>query len=123
MKNITRKDIQFMINWCSQKFGISRFALYPALYINRTERKFYGQYNPYKNRIQINLKKHKSLIHLCGTIIHEYTHYLQDMEKYNVYLYEFNRTYSNHPYEVTAQHREIKYSKELKSAFTKWKKK
>lgn len=121
MKPITRKDVQFMLDWCSQKFGRSRFAKYPGLYLNRTNNEFYGQYIPDKNKIQINLKKHRSVIEVCSTVIHEYTHYLQDMKKYNVYLYEFRRTYCSHPYEYTARNREIRYSKELKSAFNKWK--
>jgi hypothetical protein len=58
-------------------------------------------YDAYNNEIHVWKLKHRTFIGFCGTIIHEYTHYLQSIKrKYNkLNLYY---SYKNHPMEREA---------------------
>lgn len=118
IKDINRNDILTMYMWCKEKFGISKYQKgFPKIVINRTCKKEFGLYYGDKNIIVINLKAHKSVIDLCNTVIHEYTHYLQNMEMYDEYFCKYNRNYNNHPYEISANNKAYKHEKALKKDF------
>jgi hypothetical protein len=119
MKNIKRKHILWMFNWCEQKFGKSKFNNDFKVKISRTCWEDYGEYDCDGKVIQVNLLPHKSFIELCDTIIHEYTHYLQNIYMYEVYLKKYSRNYDNHPYEISADNKAKKYRKNLRADFKK----
>lgn len=100
---INRRSANLLLSWCKEKYGPSQYQNIKTLKI-RLDSKLegFGQYFPYLNEIVINPKKHKSLLQWCGTVIHEYTHFTQDMYKY----LEYRNRYENHPYEITCENRE-----------------
>jgi len=119
ISNIKRKHIVWMFSWCYNKFGESKFNDNFDVKVSRKEKDKYGCYIDDMDVIQINLNAHKSLIELCDTVIHEFTHYLQDMYMYNKYFLKHNRNYDNHPYEISADNKAKKYRKELRAEFKK----
>jgi hypothetical protein len=123
MRNIKRKEILVLVQWCKDKFGKSKFQKsFPKIVISHKQENVCGLYFPSQNEIHIFPKQHKTFIDLCDTIIHEYTHYLQKMEMYDVYFYKHKRNYDNHPYEITANNKGAKYRSELKKYFNSVKK-
>lgn len=115
---MNRKHIIWMFEWCENKFGKSKFNEDFKIKISKAKDR-YGVYMRDKNTIQVNVKAHKSLLELCDTVVHEYTHYLQDMSMYVEYFLKYNRNYDNHPYEVTANNRAKKWKKKLREDFKK----
>lgn len=62
-----------------------------------------GEYNVDDNIIYVNPKKHRSLKEWVNTVIHEYTHFKQNIDgMYDKYYTKYGRTYENHPHEVAA---------------------
>jgi hypothetical protein len=99
---VNKKSSKLTLDWCIEKYGPSAYANVKTLTINLNPNlECLGQYFPYPNIIVINPKKHRSLIALCSTIIHEYTHFQQDMVKY----LEYRTSYDNHPYEISSNNR------------------
>jgi hypothetical protein len=119
LDNIKRKHIIWMFDWCYNNLGQSKFNHKFKVVISRKKEDVFGQYVIGKDIIRINIKNHKSLLDICDTVIHEYTHYLQNMEMYTTYVYKYNRNYSNHPYEVSAVKKALKYKKKLRADFKK----
>lgn len=103
INSIRRVHILKMIDYCYETFGSSKYQKYlPFLKIDY-KGKIYphmGEYRNEENEIIINLPAHNSVIELCSTIIHEYVHYLQNMEKYDR-LYK-KTSYHDHPFEHEA---------------------
>jgi len=117
LEDINRKHILIMLEYCKEKWGKSKFnGDFPKILILNKKDEFYGEYEPNINQIVIWLKKHKTIINICATVIHEYTHYLQCIDKYHNYnpLHPHDGNYEKHPYELTARRREMKYKKECK---------
>ena len=118
MENVSRKDVVKMMDFCINKWGMSRFHdSLPKLRVYskppKDEPETFGYFNEDSNIIIVYIKPHKSMLDICDTIIHEYTHYLQDIiGMYGVYLYKYKRNYENHPYEVTAFNRGRRYRKQ-----------
>jgi hypothetical protein len=119
MSNIKKKHIKWMFKWCKQKFGKSKFNPKFEVKVSHKCKDKYGVYKDDKDIITIYLNTHKSLIELCDTVIHEYTHYLQNMYMYDVYFFKYSRNYYNHPYEISANNKAAKYKKVLRSDFRK----
>jgi len=117
ISSIKRKHIVWMFEWCKSKFGESKFNNDFDVKISRVERDKYGCYLDDLDTIQINLNAHKSLIELCDTVIHEHTHYLQNMVMYDKYFLKHNRNYDNHPYEISADNKAKKHRKSLRADF------
>lgn len=116
IKKITLLALQY----CIEKWGKSKYNKgFPRIRIlsKKNPDNISGQYKPELNQINVyNCKNHnKTKPEICATIIHEYTHYLQCMHKYNEYLDIHKLKYDNHPYEKTAQNRELKYKNECVS--------
>jgi hypothetical protein len=115
IRDIKRKDVVAMYWWCVFNFGKSKYnEELPKLTVNRTITDKFGFYDPSNNVITICLKPHTSIANLCNTVIHEYTHYLQNMRMYDIYVFKYKRSYENHPYEVSANNKAKKYEKKLK---------
>lgn len=119
--NISRGHIELMFEYCKSKWGKSAFHNdFPKLRVYKKSPKSkvsikYGQFNSITNTLTVYIGSHRSLIEICDTVIHEYTHYLQDVEgMYDKYLTKYYRTYDNHPYEITARNRGMRYKKECR---------
>ena len=115
--SINRKHIVWMFGWCKAKFGESKFNPNFHVKVSRKEKDKLGCYIDDQGIIQVNLNAHKSLLDLCDTVIHEYTHYLQDMSMYTTYFLKYNKNYNNHPYEISANNKAKKWKKELRRNF------
>jgi hypothetical protein len=103
-----------MLHWCFSNFGSSTYQKrLPRVKIdNMILAK--GQFCGGENVITINVKAHRSYLDLCDTFIHEYIHYLQNMENYNMYFEKHRKTYKTHPYEISANNKANLYKKELR---------
>jgi hypothetical protein len=104
---INKTNTKKIFSWCKSYYGESRFNKLKSLKLvidNTLDGA--GQYEPISNTISVNLKEHKeeSILFLIDTMIHEYTHFKQDIKVmywkyYDVYRYNEQ----NHPHEITAK--------------------
>jgi hypothetical protein len=102
VNDITRKNGLKILEWCKAKYGLSKVnGTYPKLVFHKNKYMYTAYYDAYNNEIHVWKLKHRTFIGFCGTIIHEYTHYLQSIKrKYNkLNLYY---SYKNHPMEREA---------------------
>lgn len=102
------------LKWCRENLGINNRKR-KKLILDATEKKkvrgniiFYGRYCPNQNKITVYLPNCNNVNDLVGTVIHEYTHYLQSSSRYR--LYEKEYYYSQNPYERQARRNEEKYT-------------
>lgn len=117
IEEIERKHILIILDYCKEKWGKSKFVKkYPKISfrVKKNAKFYYGDYHSGINVINVYLSRHKKILELCKTVIHEYTHYLQCMNKYENYIIVAKKNYDNHPYEKTARYREKKFGKECK---------
>jgi hypothetical protein len=109
---INRKLCLLIYKWCKTKFGKSKFRkTYPKIYFRHHARKsgnigpLKGEYFYDTNIIYVYGEMHywedDPLLDVINTIIHEYKHFLQDMNKYDMYFDKYYYSYRSHPYEVT----------------------
>ena len=99
---VNKRSANLLLEWCKERYGPSQFANIKTLTVKLDPTlDGLGQYLPTPNQIVLNPKKHRSLLEWCGTVIHEYTHFGQDMYKYS----EYRNVYEKHPYEVTCNNR------------------
>ncbi len=113
--DINRKHIVLMLRYCEEKWGLSKFKpSLPKLIVRSDKSDCYGEYSYSKNILTVHINKHKKLLEVCKTVIHEYTHYLKCQKRYEYYYDVAYRNYKNHPHELTAINRELKYGKECK---------
>ena len=97
------------INYCIATLGVNRTLPLPTVsVIKRGRSRRYGQYNVTDNHIQIHHNICGDVKTLLQTLIHEYTHYTQDLKKYEVLYKQFG--YDKHPQEVEARKNEKHYS-------------
>jgi hypothetical protein len=101
---ISKKSAQLTLDWCINRYGVSIHNDILTLDIKfRSKLEFYGEYDADDNTIYLNPVKHKTLGEWVNTIIHEYTHFRQNIDgMYTKYYVKYGRTYENHPHEVTA---------------------
>jgi Zn-dependent peptidase ImmA (M78 family) len=102
----SRKYVNRIMDWCLQNYGKSKHNReFPevkyrsAKYMNEDPMTM-AYYDEDEGVIFINKDDHKSLKVLVNTMIHEYTHYLQNSHHYHVlslYL-----PYRKHPLEIEA---------------------
>lgn len=102
--DINKKNLKRILNWCKDYYGESKFKNIDTLkiYIDDTM-DCAGAYCTRQNTIFVNTKVHRSFIDVINTMIHEYTHFRQDINvMYFKYLKVYSFNYENHPYEITA---------------------
>ena len=106
VKDITKKNLDKILQWCKETYGESRFKNVDRLsVVINTDMDAMGSYCTVQNKIFINPKHHDSFIGVIDTMIHEYIHFKQDINvMYFKYLKEYTYNYHNHPYEITARH-------------------
>ena len=99
---INKRSAKLLLDWCIQKYGPSQYASLKTLKIDLDPNlEYIGQYLQCTNTITLNPRYHRSLLGWCATVIHEYTHFQQDMNKYH----EYRNSYEKHPYEVSSNNR------------------
>ena len=116
ISQIKRKHISGMLEFCFTTFGYSLYQPhYPIIKIdyNNKLKGMLGEYDGDENTISINLKYHKSVVELCSTVIHEFIHYLQNMDRYNK-LYK-KVGYNDHPFEIEATELSNHWKKECRN--------
>lgn len=106
-----RRVIMETINWAQDNMGTKRKRL--PLTIKVTKQKIYhipvcGMYDPSTNIIYINPIECGDVKEVIKTVIHEYTHYLQDIRSYGRLLREVG--YDKHPMEKEARDNEKLYT-------------
>jgi hypothetical protein len=103
--DINRKVIKTALEYCVKTFGLSQFnGSIPSIIIKRGrlegDEKCRGFYDVSINTIVIFHIAHTSFIDVVNTVIHEYTHYLQDLGLYSILYRSFG--YWDHPQEIEA---------------------
>ncbi len=115
---INRKNGILVYNWCKQQFGRSTInGNYPQFIFHRTVidkeyAKCLGQYDPCLNSIEVFqqpfINKNRRFLTFINTIIHEFTHYHQDIKVKYWKLDEIYK-YNDHPMEIEANKVAKKY--------------
>lgn len=107
--DINRKNAVTIYNWCKTKFGASTInGSYPKFVFHKKHKGYAGYYDPWKNEIHVFASKHRSFMGFIGTIIHEYTHYMQSIKRQYTKLDKVY-SYKLHPLEREANRVERKY--------------
>jgi hypothetical protein len=110
---INRRTAELALLWCRRKWGKSRYVKgRPGLRVlKRSRQDLYGWYNERINLITLRLDWHESPLDLVETVIHEYTHYLQDIAGRYDRLAEAYKDlpYEAHPLEKQAYRRQAKW--------------
>lgn len=103
-----------ILKWCIDNMGSSKFQSFsPRIRYYKKGSLYYGYYNEDKNLIVIYLNVNKSFDLFVKTIIHEYTHYQQNITgKYRKILKK--NDYNSHPYEIIASKNEEIFFKKCK---------
>lgn len=94
-------------------FGVHKYKKVPKLsVINNPNLAYYGMFDCGTNTIVVNRFYASTIKLFIMTLLHEYTHYLQNMTLYKSILKKVG--YDNHPYEVEARNNEKHYTKVYK---------
>ena len=108
-RTVINKITKETIMYCMQTLGVKSSLPLPTVsVVKRGRSRRYGQYNIAKNKIEIHYNICGTVQMMIQTIIHEYTHYTQNMKKYNVLYSKFG--YDKHPQEIEARNNEKLYS-------------
>lgn len=85
---ITKKDAIKILDWCVQTYGKSKFnRSFPTLDFKKSD--YYTEgcmafYDEIESTIFVAKDLHHNLEDLANSIIHEYTHYKQNMRHYQI---------------------------------------
>ena len=108
-----RKIATYVLLYCVGKMGTHKYKPVPKVsIINNADDKFYGVFECGKNTIVINRAYCSNVKLFIQTLLHEYTHYLQNMTTY-IQLYK-KVGYEKHPYEIESRNSEKLYSEAFK---------
>jgi hypothetical protein len=107
-----RQTALAVLEWCKKKWGLSKFQDdFPKLrcYKKGDGGGYYGHFDDENNTIVIYLEPHPTVEDLVETVIHEYTHYKQNVtENYDNYVARY-KAYNDNPYEKTANNRATRW--------------
>lgn len=111
----SRKRIiaQKTLEWCKANMGSRRAKL--TLKVRKAgttarQTQEVGHFKYWCNEMVIHWDLCESVRSIVTTVIHEYTHYLQPMEKHYVELYHIHG-YQKHPFEIEARSNEKLWTK------------
>ena len=108
-RTVINKITKETIMYCMQTLGVKSSLPLPTVsVVKRGRSRTYGQYDTIKNKIEIHYNICGTVQMMIQTIIHEYTHYTQNMKKYDVLYSKFG--YDKHPQEIEARNNEKLYS-------------
>lgn len=110
---LTRKQLRAIANntllYCIHTLGLKHNKSIPTIsIIKRNGSRRYGQYDIRNNHIQVHYNICGTVKLMVQTIIHEYTHYTQNLKNYKVYYSMYG--YNKHPQEIEARKNEKLYS-------------
>lgn len=97
------KIVELTDEWCQDNLGVNEELGDLTIYITDQSmwaKSCYGGYDVNSNSIYIYQNRCENIKWIIKSILHEYTHYLQDLEHYDSLLGEYG--YDNHPHEVEA---------------------
>lgn len=106
-----RKLVCETIKWCETNLGTktkSRTLKYSVLTLPKGYTPAYGMYDFHKNKIMVFRNYAPTVKMVVRSVLHEYTHFLQNLRWYNVVLDKVG--YNNHPQEKEARVMETMYS-------------
>ncbi len=99
---MNKTSLGHVLDWCVNEYGHSKKVTHGLLkYRMNTRTHAKGWFYPEDVVIEVNPKNHTSLVDFVHTIIHEYTHYLQDQDLYDKYAEEFDDDHN--PCEIEAE--------------------
>lgn len=103
-KKELRRIVKIVEVFCTRYLGVNNRHLTPikiSIKKSLLKKTYYGQYEPYKNKITLFWNNIPTLNDFIHTLIHEWVHYLQPIKtKYYKLLNEFG--YEKHPFEQEA---------------------
>lgn len=105
IKNISRHDILKIAKWCKTNLGTKNSKPAPRI-VFYTKKKYdgwLGMYDWDDNIIEVNRDGHRSVLDICDTMIHEWSHYLQPYRQFS--KRDEHMDYNENPYEQEAEHR------------------
>ena len=98
---MNKTSLGHVLDWCVNEYGHSKKVTHGLLkYRMNTRTHAKGWFYPEDVVIEVNPKNHTSLVDFVHTIIHEYTHYLQDQDLYDKYSRTMDD--SKNPFEIEA---------------------
>jgi Zn-dependent peptidase ImmA (M78 family) len=107
-----RKVVGEAIKWCEDNVGVKvsrqRTFKYRVLTLPDGYTPAYGCYDYDKNTLYIFRNHADNIKMVVRTVLHEYTHFLQNLRSYHTLLKKVG--YDNHPHEVEARSMEVFYS-------------
>lgn len=102
----TRRHVNRIVDWCVKNYGMSKYnkefptVMYrTAKYMDEDPRTM-AYYDEEEGVMYIKKEDHNSVYQLASTIIHEYTHYKQNLHHYNII--SMYTPYKEHPMEKEA---------------------
>ena len=107
--NERRRIVNCILDFCKATLGVKRKKSPLKVSVINVDGAEYGHYNPNINLIMINTFECETLDITVRTIIHEYTHFMQDLRSYEKLYRKFG--YAEHPQELEACDNELKYER------------
>ena len=101
--DLNRAAGNLAIEFCVKTFGTKPGLEVPSLVLHRLPSPIglYGYYDSSTNKIHVYKAAHSSFVETMDTIVHEYTHYLQNLEAYAIFE-KTGTPYYDNPYEIEA---------------------
>ena len=101
---LTKRHVNKIVDWCLSTYGKSKYnRTFPDIQFKKPDysnEDCAGLYDEVEHFIFVNKNDHSTLPDLVNTIIHEYTHYKQNMKHYQVLALYLDR--DKHPMEIEA---------------------
>lgn len=108
-----KKIASLTLLYCMTKLGTHKYKSVPKVsVINNPDLNYFGVFKCDTNTIVINRAYATNVKLFIQTLIHEYTHYLQNMTQYNQIYKKVG--YDKHPFEIEARGNEKLYSEVFK---------
>ena len=101
-----------VMEYCVNTLGYRKRLGVSGITLSYIECEDWGMYDPDSHHIYVYMKNIKTVSDLTRTIIHEYTHSVQDISKSYSKLYK-KFGYDNHPMEVEAYGNEKIYNRKV----------
>jgi hypothetical protein len=111
-----RQLVNAVIIWCKRNMGTNPhrgMLRFRVMKQNNKIKKYYGVYFWEDNQLIVYYDNCPTVKYVIKTVIHEYTHYLQNMDLYLEFLSVVG--YKKHPQEIEARESEQNYSRCWKS--------
>ena len=121
LTNSERREIgEFCLDYCLHNIGLPKRKSIPKFSIVKgKESGTYGHYLSDEETIRVYYDECKSVGNLISTFIHEYTHHIQNLSKYDSILEKVG--YRNHPMEIEANENAREHKQTCLELFRKYK--